>query len=171
MLFTLTYLASSECFLAFIRLETKNQKTASSELAYFLYLSSVLIDVLFWNYSKYSSYSFMVLRPKNVPWSLRICCPGSWGIYVYVSQQNAVTPMKHGSRKCVAGGCLSSFYPCLLPTNVNFLPMQLCKKWVVLLYICGQKAKTPKTQCLTWIFCPVVVSMQGYENMEDMHRL
>ena len=86
-------------------------------MAYFLYLSSVVIDVLFWNCFKYSTYFCMVLRLKNVLkgqgfqiWELRGVyrgpsdCPGS--------RWDPALDME----------LMVAFCSCLSLTNVSVLP-------------------------------------------------
>lgn len=125
---TLTYLVDFFRVFSSSRNDFKKKKS-SPQMAYFLYLSSVLIDVLFWNCSKQSSYSFMVSSHRNVPWRPRVLCLRGWGNCAYVTQQTAMKPMKYSSRKFVSSGCLSTFHPCLLPTNVNSLPLHLRNRW------------------------------------------
>lgn len=103
-------------------------------MAYFLYLSAVLIDVPFWNCFKYSSGSLLVSRPEPVPWSPRL--GGGCEASVQGPRRLQGDPPRLALGR--VRGCqlapplpLQPFppRPWGVPPNLNLLPVQLRHKW------------------------------------------
>lgn len=113
-------------------------------MAYFLYLSSVLIDVLLWNCPNILMFCHG-FKTKKCTWSPKIPDLGDWGIYICVPQQTA----NGGSLYIVLLGNVVLVVPLLLSVHVHGLLMWTCclvqptNRWFC--YQSGAKRLTPET--------------------------